>query len=200
MTSIIVSLVIPFTFSDEGEYRIRLSGRTSIIKIEHIKNSEGLEKTKGIRIVGAPKIIPDDPSGLHYITKVEISIPLFPDESAGEWVLNERFVSYVCMKYLSRLTEVIRFTTHRYWIRMISVRDIDIFRMETEDETGRKPSLAFRLGFPEGFIFQPIPIYEQTSKKNLIEKILVKGNRLPLSENLLLDSLNYFFQVNFLKR
>jgi hypothetical protein len=33
MTKIVVSLVVPFTFSDEGEYHIRLSRRTCFIKI-----------------------------------------------------------------------------------------------------------------------------------------------------------------------
>ena len=44
MTNILVKLVIPFTFSVEGEYHIRLSGRTCIVKIKHVKNNEGIER------------------------------------------------------------------------------------------------------------------------------------------------------------
>ena len=196
MTSILVDLIIPFTFSDEGIYNIRLSGRTSEVKIEHIKNSEGIEKAKGIKIMGNPTTIPDDPSGLYHISKVEMKIPLLHGESLNDWLINERMVAFVCMKYLNRLTEVIRFATHRYWIRMISQRDIDIFSIKTDNGNGPQPSL-FKLGFPEGYIFEPLPIYEQSSRKNLIDKILTKGHRLQLSENLIFDALNNFFSGKF---
>jgi hypothetical protein len=196
MTSILVDLVIPFTFSDEGEYNIRLSGRTSKVKIEHIKNSEGIEKAKGIKIMGTPKTIPDDPSGLYYISNVEMKIPLLQGELLDDWLINDRIVAYVCMRYLNRLTEVIRFATRRYWIRMISQKDIDIFRIKTDNGNGLQPSL-FKLGFAEGYIFKPLPIYEQSSRKNLIDKILTKGHRLQLSENLIFDALNNFFSGKF---
>ena len=197
MTKIVVSLVVPFTFSDEGEYNIRLSGRTCFIKIIHVKNSEGIEKTRGIHIHGSPKIVPDDPQGLYYISEVEVSIPLLSTESSDDWLMKEGFVSYVCMKYLNRLTEVIRFTTHRYWIKMITVRAVDILKVNVENGEGPQPSLSQLIGYPKGFTFEPFVIHEQAAKKGLIEKILANGQRLPLSENLLLDSLNYFHSGKF---
>jgi hypothetical protein len=197
MTRIVVRLVIPFTFSDEGEYQIRLSGRTCIVKIIHVKNTEGIDKTKGMHIHGSPKIVPDDPQGLYYISEVEVSMPLLSTESSNDRLMNEGLVSYVCMKYLNRLTEVIRFTTHRYWIKMITLRDIDIFKVNVENAQGPQPSLTKILGYPEGFIFEPLAIYEQANKKELINKILQKSYKLPLSENLLFDSLNKFHSGNF---
>src|SRR6185503_7082610 len=106
MTKIVVSLIIPFTFSDEGEYDIRLSGRICVVKIVHIKNSEGMEKIAGLHLHGSPKIIPDDPQGLYYVSSILITIPLLSTESSNDWLMNEGFVSFVCMKYLNRLTEV----------------------------------------------------------------------------------------------
>ena len=170
MTKIVVSLVVPFTFSDEGEYNIRLSGRICAIKIAHIKNSEGIETTKGVHIHGSPKMIPDDPQGLYYISEVHVSIPLLPTESSDDWLMNTGMVSYTCMKYLNRLTEVIRFTTHRYWIKMIAVWDIDIFSVEVENGEGPQPSLSLLLGYPEGFTFEPLVIHEQAAKKTLLKK------------------------------
>lgn len=75
MVNFIVSVIMPFTFADEGEYRVRLSKYTALIKIKHVKNTEGVEKTRGMKIHGSPKIIPDDRHGLYYISEVEISIP-----------------------------------------------------------------------------------------------------------------------------
>jgi hypothetical protein len=170
MTNIVVSLVVPFTFSDEEEYHIRLSGRTCIVKITHVKNSEGIEKTTGLRIHGSPKIIPDDPQGLYYVSEVKVSIPLLSTESSNDWLMNEGFVSYVCMKYLNRLTEVIRFTTHRYWIRMITLRDIDIFKVNVENGEGPQPSLSLLLPSPNGFTFEPLAIHEQADKKPLLKR------------------------------
>jgi hypothetical protein len=83
MTNIVVRLVVPFTFSDEGEYNIRFSGRIGAIKITHIKNSEGIETTKGVHIHGSPKMVPDDPQGLYYISEVRVTIPLLPSESSS---------------------------------------------------------------------------------------------------------------------
>lgn len=189
-------MVIPFTFSDEGEYNIALSGRASNVKIEHITNSEGLEKAKDIKTGGRPKTIPDDPSGLYSISKVEIRIPLLEGESADDWLVNDKMVAFACMKYLNRLTEVIRFATQRYWIRMISQRDIDIFKIKSDNNTEVQPCL-FKLGFAEGYIFGPLPVYEQSSKKNLIDTILAKGQRLQLSNNLIFDALNSFYSGKF---
>jgi hypothetical protein len=197
MTKIVASLVVPFTFCDEGEYHIRLSGRTCKVKIIHVKNSEGIEKTKGVHIHGSPKLVPDDPQGLYYISQATIGIPLFSSESSNDWLMNQGLVSYACMKYLNRLTEVIRFTTHRYWIKMITLRDIDIFKVKIENGNRPQPSLSVLMGYPTGFTFEPLAISEQVAKKNLIEKILLRGHRLPLSENLLLDSLNYFHTGKF---
>jgi hypothetical protein len=197
MSKIVLSLVVPFTFSDEGEYHVRLSGRTSIVKITHAKNSEGIEKTTGLHIHGSPKVIPDDPQGLYYVSEVKVSIPLLSTESPNDWLMNDSFVSYVCMKYLNRLTEVIRFATHRYWIKMITLRDIDIFKVNIENGEGPQPSLSLLLPSSKGFNFEPLAIHEQATKKDLIEKILVKGHRLTLSENILLDSLNYFDSGKF---
>jgi len=197
MAEILVKLVVPFTFSDEGEYRIRLRDRTSILNIRYVENNEGIEKTKGMHIHGSPQIIPDDPHGLYYISEVDMSIPLLPTEKSEDWLMDNSVVSYVCLKYLNRLTEVIRFTTHRYWIKMITMKDIDIFKVELKNGEQPQPSVTQLLGYPTGFNFEPLPIHAQAAKKGLIEKILVKGHRLPLSENLILDSLNYFHSGKF---
>lgn len=111
--------------------------------------------------------------------------------------LNDNTLKFLCARYLSRLTEVIRFATHRYWIRLISQWDIDIFRIEEEDEKGRNALMAIGLGFPEGNIFTPLPILNQDSKKSFIKKILTTGLKIQLSNNLLLDSLSNFHVGKF---
>jgi hypothetical protein len=147
MTKIVVSLIVPFTFCDEGEYHIRLSGRTYKVKIIHVKNTEGIEKTRA-SICMSPELVPDDPQGLYYISQVTITIPLFSSESSNEWLMNQGLVSYACMKYLNRLTEVVRFTTHRYWIKMITLRDIDIFYYKTRYYIWMKVQCKQNSSFP----------------------------------------------------
>ena len=196
MTNLIVKLIVPFTFCDEGEYVVRI-WHDVVIKIKHVQNKEGVEKTKGIEIVGSPKMIPDDPFGLYYISEVELKIPLSEGESPMDLAMNDNTVKFLCARYLSRLTEVIRFATHRYWIRLISQWDIDIFRIEEEDEKGRDSLMPIGLGFPSENIFAPLPILSQDSKKSLINKILSTGLKIQLSNNLLLDSLSNFHVGKF---
>jgi hypothetical protein len=66
----IVKLIVPYTFSDEREYSIRLSGKVAIARIKHVKNSEGIEASKGIRFEGSPRMVPDDPLGAMYIGSI----------------------------------------------------------------------------------------------------------------------------------
>jgi hypothetical protein len=79
---------------------------------------------------------------------------------------------------------------------MITQKDIDIFGIKTDSDSEIQPSV-FKLGFGEGFIFEPLPIYEQSNRKNLIDEILIKGQRLHLSDNLVFDALNNFFSGKF---
>lgn len=80
---------------------------------------------------------------------------------------------------------------------MISRTDIDIFKIESEDERGRYSIMPIALGFPTGFVFEALSIHSQQCKKGLIEKILVDGLRIHLSNNLILDSLNEYFLGKF---
>jgi hypothetical protein len=74
------------------------------------------------------------------------------------------------MKYLSRLTEVIRFATQRYWLKMISQSDVNVYDIEVKDEQGRQGySVTIPLSYPQGYGF-PVQIYEESSKRNIISQ------------------------------
>jgi hypothetical protein len=83
-----------------------LSGKVAIARIEHVKNSEGIEASKGVRFEGSPRMVPDDPLGAMYISNIEIEFPFSPqDLLANDPTADEaKGISYVSMKYLSRLT------------------------------------------------------------------------------------------------
>jgi hypothetical protein len=199
LTKTIVKLIVPYTFSDEREYSIRLSGRIAIVKIKHVKNSEGIEASKGIRFEGSPKMVPDDPLGAMYISNIEIEFPFSPqDLLVNNPTADEVSVmTDVSMKYLSRLTEVIRFATHRYWIKMISQSDVSIYDIVVEDEQSRQAySVTIPISYPQGYSL-PIQIYEESFKRNFIDTILVKGHRVMLSENLIMDALNQYHSGRF---
>ncbi len=68
-------IVVPFTFSEEDEYSVSLSNRVALIRIKHIRNNDGIEKIKGIKFYGNPKIVPDDPKGSMYVSSIEIELP-----------------------------------------------------------------------------------------------------------------------------
>lgn len=191
MSNIVVHLIVPFTFCNEGEYKVRIWHDASI-KIKHVQNKGGLETVKGIQIHGSPKMIPDDPFGLYYISQVELSFPPPGGESPSDLGIDDYLLSYYCARYLNRLAEVVRFATHRYWIRLISQWDIDFFKIETEDDKGRHALMPIRLGFTQGFNFAPLPILSQVTKSSLISKLLRNGLRIQLSNNLILDSLSNF--------
>ena len=97
MDKTFVKLLIPFTFSDEKEYIVRLSGQVASIKIKHIKNSEGMEKIKNISIHGSPKMVPDDPGGLMYFSQVEIEFPFSIQKLAEENNADDvSLLTYIC--------------------------------------------------------------------------------------------------------
>ena len=97
----------------------------------------GIETIKGIKIHGNPKIIPDYPEGSIHVSSIEIELPYTPKDVQALGGLEVGFVKYQVMKYLNRLTETIRFSTRRYWIKMISEKDIDIYDIEFEENNSR---------------------------------------------------------------
>ena len=72
-----------------------------------------------------------------YVSSIEIELPYTPKDVQALGGLKVEFVKYQVMKYLNRLTETIRFSTRRYWIKMISEKDIDIYDIEFEENSSR---------------------------------------------------------------
>ena len=70
------------------------------------------------------------------VSSIEIELPYTPkDVQALEGLKSN--VKYQVMKYPNRLTETIRFSTRRYWIKMISEKDIEIYDIEFEENNSR---------------------------------------------------------------
>ena len=112
----IIKLIVPFTFSDEKEYLVNLISKPAKIRISHFKNNDVIEKIKGIKYQGSPRMVPDDPEGIMYVSDIEIELLYSPDDLAD---LRPDFdpvtlMRSICIEYLNRLIEVIRFTTRRY--------------------------------------------------------------------------------------
>jgi hypothetical protein len=191
-----VSLALPYTFCDEGNYLVSLDGRVASITIEYVQATDTLDKIIGMTTMGKMMIRPDDPEGLANFSKITIQFPFltqhaFTDDAGFENTPNlYEEATNESARYLNRLREVIRYLTRRYWIRDISKTHIRIYsiRPEKDDGMGRTRTLFIP---PMNYNF-PISIREQEEMNPQIQEMLMNDKIIPLPERLYSDSLNFF--------
>ena len=189
MAKTIVQVVIPFTFVNEGEYRVTFDGKEAIIKVEYVPTHSVTDSIKGIVSEGKVTLKPDDPEGQVNISKITIEIPFMMQESFENDDRLER-IKIECMAYLNRLRDVVRDCTQRYTMRSISANAVDLFNVETEDDDGKKRRM-FLYADPSGHDF-PIARYEEELVASRITAMLKDESPIPISRTLLLDAIHYF--------
>ena len=197
MEETIVHIAIPYTFCDEGQYIICLDKKNIILVMKYVQSAAALDSITEMTTVGNITITPDDPEGLANHSKITIRFPFlifiktindeFDEDKELEYYHQIRME---CIRYLNRLREVIQHFTNRYWIRSISPSHVNIYNIEWQYEDGRKQGYH-RVGTQEGSSF-PIKIKEQTCVSKEIREALLQNSKIPLSERLYFDSLNFF--------
>ncbi len=145
MGTIKVSLTIPFTLAAKGRYQVSIDNTIASIEVTYVQNDEALNKIMGIVSEGERQLMPSDPEGMMNISKVIIE---FPFEYSSEELRSEGLEKYtrikdLCVAYLNRLQEVIRYCTNQYWLRSVSPSRLNIYNIEGDEdiEGGKQTSL-----------------------------------------------------------
>ena len=197
MGKTVISLIIPFTFASEGKYKVTLNKMVADIEITYVQTNDVYDKIKGIVSVGKSELMPDDPEGMVNISNVILELPYQysrPDEHVD--TKGSGPVKEICVSYLNRLRDVIRYCSQKYWIRPISCQHLTIYKIETYDDGGhvRKLRIFFE---PPSQVFFPIATKEKTEVESQIAEMLENENEISLSETLYLDALNFFHYFSF---
>jgi hypothetical protein len=194
MGKTIVSLIIPFTFASEGKYKVSLNKKVADVEITYIQSNEIYDKIKGIVSEGKSELIPDDPEGVVNVSKVVLELPFHfirpvANEDAHSYVSGS--INEICVTYLNRLREVIRFWTRKYWIRPISPQHLTIYEIKTYDDSGKGRKL-FIFFEPPSQIYFPLSTKENKEVESQITETLGIHFCLPIRG---LRIYNYFLLI-----
>jgi hypothetical protein len=198
-----IQLAIPFTFALEGKYHVSIDNMMAEIEISYVQNNEAMDSVRGIQTSGRARVMPDDPEGIMNISKVSIKLP-YSMNNHNNNISNEpdkmqigipSSIIEMCVLYLNRIREVIRYCTHRYWIRAISPRHLNIYKIVELDDDG-KEEMRILFNIPFGNIF-PINIVNEADVSLQISEMLKKETRVLISGNLFFDSLSFFHSSLF---
>jgi hypothetical protein len=192
-----VSLIIPFTFAAEGRYQVSIDKTIASIEVTYVPNDEALNKIMGIVSEGKRQIMPDDPEGMVNISKVVIEFPFeYSAADLGSEGL-EKFtrIKNLCVTYLNRVQEVIRYCTNRYWLRPLSPYHLNIYNIETYDDMGKGKQI-FLFTPPSANLF-PLAVRECREVESQISEMLMNETEVSLPFNLYLNALNFFHFFSF---
>ncbi len=202
MVKTIVNFVLPFVTVEEGKYEVSLDGKIAKITISFQQNPESFEKVTKLKFQdrGDVKLnILPDPHGIVNYTNVTIEIPSYYDPNKGKPIVIDDSITNPlkqdCISYINRLVEVVRFSTSKYWIPRINEQDILTFEYTTTDDSGKTRSGLYS-DFGRGRTF-PLVIRQQVTVQEQISDFLRNEGKIPLDQNLFLDSINYFVIGSF---
>jgi hypothetical protein len=194
-----VSLTIPFTFAAEGRYQVSFDKTIASIEVTYVPNDEALNEIMGIVSEGKRQLMPSDPEGMVNISKVIIEFPFeYSAADLGSEGL-EKFtrIKHLCVTYLNRLQEVIRYCTNRYWLRSLSPYHLNIYNIETYDDMGKGKQI-FLLAPPSANFF-PLSVREYREVESQISEMLMNEITVSLPDKLYLDALTFFISFPLLK-
>jgi hypothetical protein len=192
-----VWLTIPFTFAYEGRYEVSIDKKIASIDISYVQNDEAVNQIMGIVAQGQRRLMPDDPEGMANISNVIIKFPFeYSDAYLGtEGPEKLTLIKHLCVKYLNRLREVIRYYTNRYWLRSLSPYHVNIYHLETYNDM-RKGKQIYLLA-PPSTNFLPLNVKEYSEVESLISEMLMNETPIMLPDKLYLDALNFFHFFSF---
>jgi hypothetical protein len=192
----IVDFILPLTIAEEGTYNVKIEGKTAKITLALIQNRDVMDRITGMTSIGNVRLMPD-PHGIANKTKVNIEFPY----AIGDLIkpkpnmLSTSGIKQECIKYLNRLSEVVRYKTKRYWTPFVSGRDIIHINFQILDEQG-KGNNGFLSDAGQGFEIN-LQTQEELSVRTEILGMLEKELKIPSYENLALDSFNYYSMGQF---
>lgn len=158
MSRTIVEIYLPWTFVDEGTYRVSLDNTPAIVSIKYFPSEGRLGEVTGLS-AATSRLYPDDPFGIVNFSFIVIEIPfLLQDPNSGfDFDSSNHSSSFynelyeLCLRYLNQLVNIVRFCTRRYWIRSISLDSMNVHRIleENDDGSGRgEASITIPTGRP----------------------------------------------------
>ena len=169
------------------------------IEITYVQSNEVFDKIKGIVSMGKSELVPDDPEGTVNISKVVLELPFqysAPNDYENRNLDGSGPIKEICVSYLNRLRDVIRFCTLKYWIRRISLQHLIIYKIETYDDIGKGGELLIFIE-PPSSVFFPLTTKENREVESQIFEMLLSEKEISLAETLYSDSLNFFHFFSF---
>jgi len=212
MQKTIVYLTLPFALLDDGTYNVSLDNKKAIIilKRENTVSRQG-QMMGGQFMVpqGATMKMENDFYGLVDITRIKIELPFLIRSTTvrdkGDGTLedishdNHNNVQKVCLNYLNRLIEVIRWHTRRFWIHNLAGSDVYLNKFDLFDHDGRNVGGQEHLQPILTLFNLPNNSENQSNKQNQIKSSLESDERIPVHDSLYLDALHDFSQGRFNK-
>jgi hypothetical protein len=198
MARTIVETFLPWTFADEGTYRVSLDNFPAMVSIKYFPSQGRLADVTGL--LATTRLHPDDPLGILNFSSIVIEFPfLLRDPSDGfdfdSSYHSSSFYSQLqelCLRYLNRLVNILRFCTKRYWIKSIPLDNLNVHSIleENDEDMGRGES---SITIPTGRPFE-YNIRAQSDVQAQIDELLNNEFQIPISENLFLEALNYYYR------
>lgn len=212
MVKTVVNLTLPFALLDNGTYNMSIDDKTAIINLTRENTQSRQAQMMGMAFVAPPGAImrmPNDFYGLVDITRIQIEFPFLIRPTRmrdnGDGTLedlshdNHVNVQKMCLTYLNRLIEVIRWHTKRHWIHNLAGSDVYLNKFDLFDDNGKNVGGQIH-GQPILTLFNlPNEIETQDAKKNQIESSLESEEKIPVHDALYLDALHDFSQGRFNK-
>ena len=212
MQKTVVYLTLPFALLDDGTYNVSLDNKKAIIilKRENTVSRQG-QMMGGQFMVpqGATMKMENDFYGLVDITRIKIELPFLIHSTIirdkGDGTLedishdNHDNVQKVCLNYLNRLIEVIRWHTRRFWIHNLAGSDVYLNKFDLFDHDGRNVGGQEHLQPILTLFNLPNNSVNQSNKQNQIKSSLESDERIPVHDSLYLDALHDFSQGRFNK-
>lgn len=178
-----IEFTIHRPFVKEGDYNVYVNGKIASIRVTRIQNNDSLRKMfEDMEFSGSIEIS-HDYHGVANIWKISMTVPHVPTPNDTRLFVQE------CLKYLNRLVEVVRYKTKKYWITPISSHDIIYAKIIDMDTDSGKHKTGFLM--PEISVY-PIQYLDETNMMSNITDMLASEKSIYMSENLILDSYNYF--------
>jgi len=212
MVKTIANLTLPFALLDNGTYNVSIDGKTALIILTRENTQSRQTQMMGMSFIappGATMTMPNDFYGLVDITRIKIEFPFLirPTKmrDKGDGTLedlshdNHVNVQKICLTFLNRLIEVIRWHTKRHWIHNLAGSDVYLNSFDLFDDNGRNVGGQIH-GQPILTLFGlPNEDETQDAKKNQIQLSLESEEKVPVHDALYLDALHDFSQGRFNK-
>jgi hypothetical protein len=184
-----VQFVLHREFVDEGQYIVNVGAESSSVHVRRIQNVHSMKAAHmgDLEFYGTVTST-HDYHGVFNMSEITLNLRYFD----GSNFRND--VRKLCLRYLNKLVDVVRFHTKKYWLEAVTEPDIPYIRLvEYEIEEGKKKK-GYLMGNINTF---PIQQVEQKDVADKIQMCLGAASSPTSFEILILDSLNYFDKAEY---